>query len=92
MAQKPKSRPVIEPIPGPGTVDGGKLREALHAFDAGDYRTVRGLTGELMAVDDEEIRAAAEDLRARIDVDPVQVVVLAACTAVLFAILYVWIL
>ncbi len=80
------------PIPGRDTPLGDKLREALHAFDAGDYARTRTLTAELADAEDAEVRDAALELRERISIDPVQVVVLSACTAVLAAIVYVWIL
>jgi len=88
-AQKAKPQP---PIPGLGTAAGDKLRSALHAFDAGDYVQVRALTNELAEGDDAEVRDAAIELRERISIDPVQIVVLSACAAVLATILYVWVL
>lgn len=92
-AKKKKGPPPPEPIPGLGTPDGDTLREALKAFDAGDHAAVRRITRELIAkTEDAEIRKAAEALASRIAIDPIQVVVLAACAAVLFTIVYVWVL
>lgn len=81
-----------EPIPGLGTPGGDKLREALHAFEAGDYATVRARTTELAGAEDVDVRAAAADLQERIAVDPIQVVVLGACAAALGTIVYLWVL
>ncbi|MEC7522018.1 MAG: hypothetical protein VYE22_19185 [Myxococcota bacterium] len=81
-----------EPLPGAGTREGTKLREAVRAFEAGDFRKVRDRCRDLADAEDAEVRAAAEALRSRIDVDPVQVVVVLACFAVVAAIAYVWIL
>lgn len=81
-----------EPPPGAGTPEGDKLREALRAFDVGDYARVRARTKELASAEDPKVREAAADLASRIAVDPVQVVVMLACAAVLVAIAYVWVL
>lgn len=79
-------------IPGAGTPDGERLREALRAFDVGDYRQVRTLTGELDRASEPAVRQAAAALRARISVEPVQVMVMLACALVLGAIVYTWVL
>ena len=79
-------------IPGQGTPEGELLREALHAFDAGNYVLVRARTRALAEAKDEAVRAAAADLASRIAVDPIQVVVVLACAAVLFAIVWHWVL
>jgi len=79
-------------LPGQGTREGSKLREAHRAFDAGDFRMVRQRCDELRDAEDPEVRAAAEALRSRTDVDPVQVVVVLACFALVGAIATVWIL
>lgn len=94
MAKKKAEEQPVEaptPIPGRGTADGDALRDALHAFDAGDYVRVRELTGDLADAEDSEVRAAAERLAERIGVDPIQIVVLLACVAVLFTIYWVWV-
>ncbi|MEZ4336708.1 MAG: hypothetical protein R3B82_08780 [Sandaracinaceae bacterium] len=92
-AKKKKGPPPPAPIPGLGTPDGDTLREAIHAFDAGDHAAVRRITRDLIAkTEDAEIRKAAEALAEKIAVDPIQIVVLAACAAVLFTIVYVWVL
>lgn len=79
------------PLPGAGTPEGETLRKAMRALDAGDYALLRTLLGELDRADDPAIRDAAADLRARIAIDPVQVVVIIACALVLTAIAYVWV-
>lgn len=79
-------------IPGDGTPEGDLLREALHAFDAGNYALVRARTRALADAKDAGVRAAAADLESRIAVDPIQVVVVLACAAVLFAIIWHWVL
>ncbi|HJL17144.1 MAG TPA: hypothetical protein RMH99_15870 [Sandaracinaceae bacterium LLY-WYZ-13_1] len=80
------------PLPGAGTRDGEKLREAFRAFEVGDYRRARSRVAELVDAEDAEVREVALDLHERMSVDPVQVVVIVACAAVLFTIVYVWIL
>ncbi len=94
--KSPRDAPEAEapaPLPGLGTRDGGKLREAHVAFEAGDYARVRERCRDLEAnAEDPEVRAAAADLRSRIEVDPLQVVVLLACAAVVVAIVMKWIL
>jgi hypothetical protein len=80
------------PPPGAGTPDGGKLREALRAFDVGDYARVRARTRELASAEDRKVREAAADLASRIAIDPVQIVVILACALVLGTIAYVWVI
>lgn len=80
------------PLPGAGTPDGDKLREAFRAFDAGDYRHVRACLRELERAEDPAVRDAAAELLARISIDPVQVGVVLACAVVLATIAYVWVL
>ena len=87
-----KAPPEPKPIPGRGTPDGDTLREALKAFDAGDYAAVREITGRLTKAEDAAVRDAAADLAARVAVDPIQIVVLAACAAVLGTIISLWVL
>lgn len=85
--------PPDEGLPGEGTADGDALREAHVAFEAGDYRAVRQRCRALEEkAEDHEVREAAAALRRRVEVDPIQVVVLAACAAVVIAIVYRWIL
>jgi hypothetical protein len=80
------------PLPGAGTRDGEKLREAFRAFEVGDYRRVRARCADLARAEDPAVRDAAAELKARTDPDPVQVVVIAACAALLATIVYVWVL
>jgi hypothetical protein len=78
-------------IPGAGTPDGTKLREALRAFEVGNYALVRERGRDLEKAEDVEVRKAALDLVDRTRVDPVQIVAILACVLVLVAILYVWV-
>jgi hypothetical protein len=68
-----------------------RLREARAAFEAGDYRRVRELAASLDDAPPEVADAAAE-LRRRTEVDPVQLLILAACLAIFGAIVYVYVL
>jgi len=79
MADETSEPEDTEELPGEGTPEGEKLRAAHAAFDAGDYASVRTLTGELVDVSDREVAQSAHDLRRRVSVDPVQVAVLLAC-------------
>lgn len=81
----------LEPLPGAGTPDGDKLREAMRAFEVGDYARVRARTRELAGAGDPKVREAAAALASRIAIDPVQVVVILACAAVLVTIALVWV-
>ncbi len=81
-----------KPIPGAGTAEGDKLREALRAFEVGDHARVRARARELESASDPAVREAAAELAARISIDPVAVIVMLACAAVLATILYVWVL
>lgn len=79
-------------LPGRGTPDGDKLRAAVRAFDIGDYALVRAKTDELAKSDEPEIRTAAAALRERIEIDPIQIAVVAACAVGFIVILYIWVL
>jgi len=79
-------------LPGAGTPDGDRLREAFRSLEVGDYRRVRARCDELPRARDRGVREAAAELRARTTVDPVQVVVVLACAAFLATIAYVWVL
>lgn len=81
-----------KPIPGAGTPDGEKLARAVQAFDAGNYAVVRRLTTELEQATDADVKEYAKGLRRRIDVDPIQIVVLVACLALFLVIAYVYVL
>ena len=78
------------PIPGRGTPEGDQLRDALRAFDAGDYAAVRARTTGLADAEDPGVRDAATALREKVLVDAIQVVVLALCAAGVLAIVYVY--
>lgn len=75
-----------EPLPGAGTPQGEKLAQAYAAFDRGDYARVRELCSPLQEAPQDDVARAARDLRARTEIDPVQVGVVLACL-VLFAII-----
>lgn len=87
---KKKNEP--PPLPGPGTPDGTKLREAHRAFDAGNYARVRELCRALESSEVPGVADAARDLFRRTTVDPAQIVVMVACAAVLAAIVWVWVI
>ncbi len=87
-----EAAPTAATLPGAGTSAGEKLREAHRAFEVGDSARVRARTRELETAADPAVREAAADLAARIAIDPVQIVVVLACAAVLAAIVYVWVL
>ena len=86
-----KNRPKKE-LPGAGTPEGERLRQAERAFDAGNYALVRALARELEGAADPAVRDAASEIARRTSVDPVQIVVIVACAAILATIVYVWIL
>lgn len=81
-----------KPIPGAGTPEGDKLREALRAFEVGDHARARARARDLESASDPAVREAAAELLERISIDPVAVIVMLACAAVLGTIIYVWIL
>lgn len=78
------------PLPGEGTPDGDRLRQAHRAFEAGDYVLVRELCGALSGAEDTEVSAAAAALAKRTGVDPVQIGVLVACLVFFLVITYVY--
>lgn len=80
------------PLPGTGTREGSLLREAVRAFEVGDYARTRARVRELANASDPDVRVAAMNLRTRISVDPVQIVVVATGAAVLATIAYLWII
>lgn len=80
-----------KPLPGGGTPDGEKLREAFRAFEVGDFARVRARTRELEKAADPAVREAAAELAARVAVDPIAVVLMLACAAVLVSVAYVWV-
>ena len=66
-------------LPGPGTPEGERLREAHAAFDRGDFRRVREVTSELAAAGDRDVVAAAAALALAVKADPTAIGVLVAC-------------
>lgn len=50
--------------------DSPELRRLVDAFGRGDYKTVRDGTAALANSEDEAVRRAAKDLRARTEADP----------------------
>jgi hypothetical protein len=91
-AAREAAKDAPRPIPGAGTAEGDKLREALRAFEVGDHVRVRARARDLESASDPAVREAAAELRARISIDPAAVIVMLACAAVLATIIYVWIL
>ncbi len=91
-AKKKKKDEPAKPLPGAGTRDGDKLREAVRAFEVGDYTRVRARVRELEQAEDADVRAFAIDLRTRISIDPVHVIIVAACALALVFITYHWVL
>ncbi len=91
VARDAKKGAASAPLPGAGTPDGNLLRRAFRAFDVGDYALVRAELPALEKAEDAAIRDAAADLKQRISIDPVQVVVILACALVLATIVYVWV-
>lgn len=63
----------------PETEESGPLAEARAAFDAGDFKRVRGLSAKLADSDDPETARAALELRRKTAIDPAQVAVLVMC-------------
>ena len=80
-------------LPGEGTPEGERLREAMRAFERGDYAAVRSITESLVSADgaDPEVIGAAAELRARLDVDPMQLVVLGGCLIFFAWIVYTYV-
>lgn len=73
-----------------GFPDDPELGRLLGAFEAGDYRTVRDDAPKLAErTKDPRVRAAALDLRRRIEADPIQLYLL-ALTFALLAFLTAW--
>ena len=89
---EPEAKEAPKPIPGAGTAEGDKLREALRALEVGDHVRLRSRARELESASDPAVREAAAELLARISIDPVAIIVMLACAAVLATIIYVWIL
>ncbi|MFK7985083.1 MAG: hypothetical protein AB8I08_03555 [Sandaracinaceae bacterium] len=79
-------------LPGEGTPEGDRLRAAYRSFEVGDYGAVRAIARGLEDTAGPEVASAAQALRKRVEIDPIQVVVLSCCAAVVVAIMYVWIL
>ena len=91
-AEAAKKKDAPPPLPGAGTPEGARLREAHRLFEVGDFAAVRRLCGELERADDAAVRENAQELARRTTVDPVQVVVVLACAAVFAAIVWVWVI
>lgn len=89
-AKAPKGETARE-LPGAGTPEGEKLREANAAFEAGNYALVRTLTEPLAKSSDPKVASAANDLVRRVSVDPVQLAFLIACAFALAAITWTYV-
>jgi hypothetical protein len=81
-----------EEVPGAGTPEGDSLREALAAFERGDYVGVREIAESLVEAKDDEVANYARDLVNRTRVDPVQIGVVLACLALFAYIVYTYVL
>lgn len=77
-----------EKAPIDDSPEGKKLREAEIAFEVGDYATTRKLAMELSRSERAAIADGARDLIRRTNVDPAQMVFLAACACALFAVAF----
>jgi hypothetical protein len=72
--------------------DDPELAALVEAFSAGDYRRVRDLAPKLAAkTEDEKVRAAANELRRRIEPDPLAKMLLVATLALLVVLSAWWI-
>lgn len=91
-ASAPRPEPGEPELPGGGTPEGDRLRAAYRSFEVGDYASVRTIARALEDTAGPEVASAAQALRKRVEIDPIQVVVLSCCAAVVAAIAYVWIL
>ncbi len=74
-----------------GEAGSERLRAARRAFEAGDYRLVHELGGELESSGDPEERKAARELLGRVAVDPVLFVALLVFAALFFGIAYAYV-
>lgn len=68
-------------LPGEGTAEGERLREASLAFESGDFATVRRLAATLARSGDPDVARAARELGQRVGVDPVAVAAFVLCLA-----------
>lgn len=66
-------------LPGEGTEDGARLREAFVAFESGDFAGVRRLAGGLAGSREPDVARVAKELATRVGVDPVAVGAFALC-------------
>lgn len=65
-----------------------RLAEAQVAFEVGDYKTARAIAGELVGHSHPNIADGARDLLRRTDVDPAQMIFLAACACALIGVAF----
>ncbi len=68
--------------------EGKMLKEAQVAFEIGDYKTARELATKLTASTRAPIADAGRDLLRRTDVDPAQMIFLAACACALIGVAF----
>lgn len=90
--EAPEEAQVPQPLPGEGTPEGDRLAQAHAAFERGDYAVVRKLCAPLVEAPQDEVARAARELRARTQVDPVQVGVVLACLVLFGIIAYTYVL
>lgn len=68
--------------------EGRQLKEAQVAFEIGDYATTRAIASKLASHERPTIADGARDLLRRTDVDPAQMVFLAACLCALIGVAF----
>jgi len=80
------------PLPGEGTPDGARLREASAAFESGDHALVRAHVRALSGASDPKVADAAAALGRKVAVDPIQLGFLGVCMVALGIIFYLYVL
>lgn len=71
-----------------GSPEGRELKEAQVAFEVGDYKACRALATKLAGHERPAIADGARDLLRRTDVDPAQIIFLAACLCALIGVAF----
>jgi len=82
-AAKAEKLEVIDDSP-----EGCQLKEAQVAFEVGDYKTTRALASKLAGHQRPTIADGARDLLRRTNVDPAQMIFLAACACALIGVAF----
>jgi hypothetical protein len=68
--------------------EGRQLKEAQVAFEIGDYKTTRALATKLAGHERAAIADGARDLLRRTNIDPAQMIFLAACLCALIGVAF----